>query len=132
MTTVRLLLAAVAGFAAALCSAASGSDSFAFPTAILKISSPSWQRSAEIEVSKAPNGRGSVTKIAGSPQSPVPTRSEPMSWQFVGKSNYGDVYVFAFQKADGGKEIVSAVFDGASPVIFERRNLKVEISVQPQ
>jgi hypothetical protein len=105
--------------------------SFGFPSAVLKISSSTWKRPSEVEVVKAPDYRGDVVKKLGGPSGDR-VRQELLAWQFVGQSEFGDIYVVAFAKKGGGKEVVPIVFDGKSPAVVERGDMRVEISLPPK
>ncbi len=129
MATGRVFLIALICLANMPVVAASDRALFAFPAATLTISSVSWERPFKTEVSKAPSFRGSVTKEWGTPRDQVRPKIEPMSWQFVGRSDHGDIYVFAFRRLGLGKEIVSVVFDGTTPVVIERQSFRIEISL---
>jgi len=108
---------------------AADSRSFAFPSAVLRIFNDSWEKSFEIEVAKAPDSRGSVVKEFGNPTDDSRVRREPLVWQFVGRSDFGDVYVVVFEKKNGGKDIVPVVFDGTVPAVVERGSMRLEISL---
>jgi len=117
------------GIASLASGATSDRTSFAFPAARLTMSSANWERAMRTEVSAAPQFRGSVTKELATPGDQIRLQIELISWQFVGRSDYGDVYVFAFSGRGQGKDIVSVVFDGNTPVVVEKRNVRVEISM---
>lgn len=129
MATRRVLAVILIVLASLPSIAAADRSSFAFPEATLTMSSASWERSTRIEVSEVPGFRGSITKQWGTPRDPARRQSELMSWQFVGRSDHGDVYVFTFLGAGRSRDIVPVVFDGNAPVVIERHNVRIEISI---
>lgn len=123
------LMVYLIGIASLASGAGSDRTSFAFPAARLTMSSAHWEGSSSTEVSTAPHFRGGVTKELGMPRDQIQLQIELISWQFVGRSDYGDVYVFAFRGPGQEQDIVSVVFNGTTPVVIEKRNVRIEISM---
>jgi hypothetical protein len=93
-----------------------------FAGAYIKVTGPTWENSAE--VSKVPEFRRHITReMLGHKGA-----AHIASWQFVGRSDVGDVYVFVFTLPDNRRDIVPVVFTG-SPTIVERGAIRIELSI---
>ena len=104
---------------------------FDHPTAVIKMSGDGWfGRGVTSEnFSRMTKPQiGSWVFSNGLGKSDEKDSSEFISYKFIAKCEYGDIYIAEFTLKDGKKEVVPFVYDGKNPVSIERNGLLLEIS----